>query len=113
MEPPTELPPQASPRSAVVGCSTSPDPKKLKQMKKKFKPYQLKPKRGTNVEPPTELPPQASPRSAVVGCSTSPDPKKLKQMKKKLDELNRKIRHVRKKHNDQIHKLSKKSDRGA
>ena len=62
-----------------------------------FKPYQLKPKRGTNmepfleppiVEPPTELP---------------PDPKNLKQMKK-LDELNRKIRHSKKRHNRLIHK---------
>ena len=33
-----------------------------------------------------------------------PDPKKLKHMKKKLDELKRKIRHSRKKHNGLIHK---------
>ena len=32
------------------------------------------------------------------------DPKKLKRMKKKLDELNRKIRHSRKKHDGLIHK---------
>ena len=42
------------------------------------------------VEPPIEQP--------------SPDPKKLKQMKKKLDELNKKIRHSRKRHNGMIHK---------
>ena len=41
------------------------------------------------MEPPIELP---------------PDPKKLKCMKKKLDELNRKIRHSRKKHDGLIHK---------
>ena len=55
-----------------------------------FKPYQLKPKRGNNVEPPIEEP--------------LADPKKLKRMKKKLDELNRKIRHSRKKHDGLIHK---------
>ena len=32
------------------------------------------------------------------------DPKKLKRMKKKLDELNRKIRHSKKKHDGLIHK---------
>ena len=32
------------------------------------------------------------------------DPKKLKQMKKKLDELNRKVRHSKKRHNGLIHK---------
>ena len=32
------------------------------------------------------------------------DPKKLKRMKKKLDELNRKIRHSKKRHNGLIHK---------
>ena len=41
------------------------------------------------MEPPTEL---------------LPDPKKLKRMKKKLDELNRKIRHSKKKNNELIHK---------
>ena len=59
-----------------------------------LKPCQLKPKRGkeTFMEPPMEqqeVPP--------------PDPKKLKSMKKKLDELNRKIRHSRKKLNGLIH----------
>ena len=34
----------------------------------------------------------------------SGDPKKIKRMKKKLDELNRKIRHSRKKHDGMIHK---------
>ena len=42
------------------------------------------------MEPPIEQPP--------------PDPKKLKRMKKKLDELNRKIRHSRKRHDGLIHK---------
>ena len=32
------------------------------------------------------------------------DPKKLKRMKKKSDELNRKIRHSRKKRNGMVHK---------
>ena len=73
----------------------------------KFKPYQLKPKRDPNmepyleppiVEPPTELP------SLLAGCFMPTDPKKLKQIKKKLDELNRKIRHSRKKHDGLIHK---------
>ena len=43
----------------------------------------------------------------IVECPVeqpSPDPKKLKQMKKKLDELNRKIKHSRKKHDGLIHK---------
>ena len=62
---------------------------------KLFKPYQLKPKRDgeTFIEPPIE-----------EQSNTSIDPKKLKQMKKKLDELNRKIRHSRKKHDGMIHK---------
>ena len=59
-----------------------------------FKPYQLKPKKGTNVEPPVVESPEERPT----------DPKKLKRMKKKLDELNRKIRHSRKKHDGLIHK---------
>ena len=62
-----------------------------------LKPYQLKPKRREEpfleplapVEPPTQNP---------------PNPRKLKKMKKKLDELNRKIRHSRKKNNGLIHK---------
>ena len=79
--PPAPRPPRPAPR---------PHPKQDTE----FKPYQLKPKRDTNMEPPivespTELP---------------PDPKKLKCMKKKLDELNRKIRHSRKKHHGLIHK---------
>ena len=64
-----------------------------------FKPYQLKPKRDTNVEPFLE-PPIVEPPIE----QPSPDPKKLKRMKKKLDELNRKIRHSRKKHDGMIHK---------
>ena len=63
-----------------------------------FKPYQLKPKRDTNVEPFSE-PPIVEPPIE----QPSPDPKKLKQMTKKLDELNRKIRHSRK-HDGMIHK---------
>ena len=54
-----------------------------------FKPYQLKTKKKQECK---ELPDVIS------------DPKKLKRMKKKLDELNRKIRHSRKKHNGLIHK---------
>ena len=54
-----------------------------------FKPYQLKPKRG--VEPPIEK-------------QRIDDPKKLKRIKRKLDELNRKIRRSRKKHDGMIHK---------
>ena len=45
-----------------------------------------------------ELPP------LLAGCSAPSDPKKLKRMKKKLDELNRKIRHSRKKQDGMIHK---------
>ena len=73
---------------------TLPAPRPPLKRDTKFKPYQLKPKRGTNVvptivKPPTEL---------------LPGPKKLKRMKKKLDELNRKIRHSKKRHNRLIHK---------
>ena len=59
-----------------------------------LKPYQLKPKTGTEtfIEPLIEQ--KESP---------STDPKKFKRMKKKLDELNRKIRHSRKRHNGLIH----------
>ena len=62
-----------------------------------FKPYQLKPKRCTNVEPFLQ-PPIAEPPTELP-----PDPKKLKHMKKKLDELNSKMRHSRK-HDGLIHK---------
>ena len=60
-----------------------------------LKPYQLKPKQGkeTFIEPPVER-----------AESPTTNPKKLKHMKKKLDELNRKIRHSRKKHDGLIHK---------
>ena len=56
-----------------------------------LKPYQLKPKRG---------------KETFIERAESPttNPKKLKRMKKKLDELNRKIRHSRKKHDGLIHK---------
>ena len=56
-----------------------------------FKPYQLKPKRGK--EPPIEQ--EESPPN---------NPMKLKRMKKKLGELNRKIRHSKKKNDGLIHK---------
>ena len=46
------------------------------------------------MEPPEQPPPDPN----------SGDPKILKRMKKKLDELNRKIRHSRKKHDGMIHK---------
>ena len=58
-----------------------------------FKPYQLKSKRD-GIEPPIEK----------QRINEKVDPKKLKRMKKKLDELNRKIRHSRKKHDGMIHK---------
>ena len=60
-----------------------------------LKPYQLKTKRGkeTFIESPMEQ--KESPPT---------NPKKLKCMKKKLGELNRKIRHSRKKHDGLIHK---------
>ena len=50
------------------------------------------------MEPPVEQTPPGANRPA------SGDPKKLKRMEKKLDELNRKIRHSRKKHDGMIHK---------
>ena len=60
-----------------------------------LKPYQLKPKRGKEafIEPPVEW-----------AESPTTNPKKLERMKKKLDELNRKIRHSRKKHDGLIHR---------
>ena len=62
-----------------------PAPRPSPKQDTEFKPYQLKPKRD-GIELPTE-----------EQSNTSIDPKKLKRMKKKLDELNRKIRHSRKK----------------
>ena len=65
------------------------------------------------VEPSMELPPGAKalgpcwclhPTSRSMECPASGDPKKLKRMKKNLDELNRKIRHSKKRHNGLIHK---------
>ena len=58
-----------------------------------FKPYQLKSKRD-GIEPPIEK----------RRINEKVDPKKPKRMKKKLDELNRKIRNSRKKHDGMIHK---------
>ena len=82
---------------SIVGCSGP------RTSASTLKPYQLKPKRGkeTFIEPPmeqNELPP------LLVGHCMPPDPKKLKYMKKKVDELNREIRHSRKKHDGLIHK---------
>ena len=54
------------------------------------------------LEPPiVELPPLVPPGTKRP---TSRDPKELKRMKKKLDELSRKIRHSRKRHDGLIHK---------
>ena len=53
------------------------------------------------MEPPME---QKESPPPLEGHSTPLDPKKFKRMKKKLDELNRKIRHSRKKHDGMIHK---------
>ena len=58
-----------------------------------FKPYQLKSERD-GFDPPIEK----------QRINENFDPKKLKRMKKKLDELNRKIRHSRKRHDGMIHK---------
>ena len=71
----------------------------------KFKSYQLRSKRDKRSEPFLEPPvEQTASGPAIAKPSTSGDPKKLKRMKKKLDELNRKIRHSRKKHDGMIHK---------
>ena len=86
-----------------LGTCSCPRTRILYSLLPALKPCQLKPKRGTNVEP------------LLAGCSMPPDPKKLKRMKKKLDELNREIRHLRKKHNgsnSQV-KLIEEGDRGA
>ena len=56
------------------------------------------------LEPPFEERPPGKKNSPPAMLSTSGDPKKLKRMKKKLDEVNRKIRHSRKKHDGRIHK---------
>ena len=82
------------PAPPALTASRRPYPKRDTE----FEPYQLKAKRGTNVEPFLELP--------IVEPPTElpPDPKKLKRMKTKLDELNRKIRPSRKKHDGLIHK---------
>ena len=81
--PPRKRPPK--PTRAPPPPPARPPPPPLQT----FKPYQLKAKRDV-IEPPIE--------------EQSIDPKKLKQMKRKLDELNRKIRHSRKKHDGMIHK---------
>ena len=94
----------------LEGISIPPSPRPPPKQDTEFKPYQLKPKRDTKVEPfleppILELPPGTKhSTTAEWGASTRGNPKRLKQMKKKLDELNRKIRHSRKKHNGMIHK---------
>ena len=73
----------------------------------KFKSYQLRSQRDKTSEPFLEPPVEQTPPGPATSerdASTSGDPKKLKRMKKKLDELNRKIRHSRKKHDGMIHK---------
>ena len=92
------IPTLPAPRSAVPGDPLHGGPHEWRPPPKpdtEFKPYQLKPKRDgeTFIEPLIE-----------EQSNTSIDPKKLKRMKKKLDELNRKIRHSRKKHDEMIHK---------
>ena len=96
------IPTPPAPRPTVPGdlrcggpCKRRPPPKRNTE----FKPYQLKPKRDTKLKPFLELPIEEPPIE-----QPSPDPKKLKQMNKKLDELNRKFRHSRKKHDGMIHK---------
>ena len=86
----------------LEGISTKPAPRPPPKRDTEFKSYQLKPKRDTKVEPFLQPPIEELPPGTKL--STSGDPKKLKQMKKKLDELNRKIRHSRKKHDGMIHK---------
>ena len=83
----------------LEGISTPPALRPSPKRDTEFKPYQLKPKRDTKVEPFLEpLAPVEPP------TQNPPNPKKLKKMKKKLDELNRKIRHSRKKNDWLIHK---------
>ena len=72
-----------------------PPPPPVRPRQPELRPYQLKTKTGKEsfIEPPmeqTESPPT--------------NPKQLKRMKKKLRELNRKIRHSRKKNDGLIHK---------
>ena len=92
------IPTPQAPRS-VGPCEWRPPPRPAPRPPPKrdteFEPYQLKPKRDgeTFIE-----------HSLEEQCNASIDPKKLKRMKKKLYELNRKIRHSRKKHDGMIHK---------
>ena len=80
---------------------TPPVPQPTSSKYVKFKSYQLRSKRDKRSEPFLEPPKEQIPSSHAT---SSGDPKKLKRMKKKLDELNRKIRHSRKKHDGMIHK---------
>ena len=95
------IPTPPAPRPARP-CGWRPPPKRDAE----FKPYQLKPKWGTHVEPFLEPSIVEPPMELPLGTKhpTRGDPKKLKRMKKKLDELIRKIRHSRKKHDGMTHK---------
>ena len=97
--PPRPRPPSPPPQSVRFRPDRPRQPELLRKLEERnpqplkppaLKPYQLKPKRGK--EPPMEQ--KESPPT---------NPKKIKHMKKKLDELNRKIRHSRKKHDGLIH----------
>ena len=62
----------------------------------RFRPYQLRHKRGneTFIEPPVEQ----------IEVPSSSNPEQIKCMKKKLSKLNKKIRHSKRKHNNLISK---------
>ena len=79
-----------------------PHPTKRAPMEE-LKPYQLESKiEKPFLEPPIEEPEMLKPPLArAIG---PPDPKKLKRMKKKLNELNRKTRHSKKRHDGLVHK---------
>ena len=87
--PPPPPPRKRPPKPTRPALRRPPPPPPPPPPPQRFKPYHLKAKRDV-IEPPIEEQPT--------------DPKKLKRMKKKLDELNRKIRHSRKKHDGMIHK---------
>ena len=96
-----QSPPSPPPRKRPTKPTRPPPPPPPPPPPRKFKPYQLKAKRDI-IGPPIE-----------ERSDTSIDPKKLKRMKKRLDlkrmkkwldELNRKIRHSRKKSDGMVHK---------
>ena len=66
------------------GISTPPAPRPPSKQDTEFKPYQLKPKRGTNVEPPVEQPlgAKALEGPQYLEHPARRDPKKLKRMRK-------------------------------